>query len=111
MKHLVLAGMLALLPVAALSQTSPPQGNAQHPAVNNPNDKLGLEQNPGLGQQSKAKEDIRVEESSILPNAGTSTESAAPTMKLDCQTKPSDCSDPVISTGSAPSPGLPTQSK
>lgn len=111
MKHLLLATFLVALPAAALSQTTPPAGNAQHPAVNNPNDKLGLEQNPGLGEQSKPKSEIKVEESSILPNAGTSSESAAPTMKLDCQKTPSDCSDPVTSTGSAPSPGLPTQSK
>jgi hypothetical protein len=102
---------LSALAPAALAQTTAPASNAQHPAVNNPNDKLGLEQNPGLGQMDKPKEEIRVEENSILPNAGASAQSAAPTMKLDCQAKPSDCSDPVVSTGSNPSPGLPVQSK
>ena len=110
MNKIFLAVLLATLPATAIAQ-APPAANAQHPAVNNPSDKLGLEQNPGLGQTDKPKEEIRVEENSILPNAGNSAASAAPTMKLDCQAKPSDCSDPVVSTGSNPSPGLPTQSK
>ncbi|HEY8383658.1 MAG TPA: hypothetical protein VIL09_16065 [Microvirga sp.] len=105
MRTLIAAGLVALLSTAAFAQTTP------NPA-NNPNDKLGLEQNPGLGQMDKPKDQIRVEESSILPNAGASSDSqsAAPTMKLDCQKTPSDCSDPVKSTGST-APGLPVQSK
>jgi hypothetical protein len=103
--------LFVAFPLSAGAQSPAPAGNAQHPAVNNPNDKLGLEQNPGLGEMNKPNQQIRVEESSILPNAGASAQSAAPTMKLDCQAKPSDCSDPVVSTGSAPSPGLPMQSK
>jgi hypothetical protein len=110
MNKLVFAALLLTLPAAALAQGAPGP-NAQHPAVNNPNDKLGLEQNPGLGQQNKPKSEIRVEENSVLPDAGASAQSAAPTMKLDCQANPSDCSDPVVSTGSNSSPGLPTQSK
>ncbi len=105
MRALMIAALAASLSTAALAQATPDPAN-------NPNDKLGLEQNPGLGQMDKPKDQIRVEESSILPNAGAAsgTQSAAPTMKLDCQKAPSDCSDPVKSTGST-APGLPVQSK
>jgi hypothetical protein len=73
--------------------------------------------NQGLGEQSKPKDEIRVEENSVLPDAGAAGQSAAPTMKLDCQKNPSDCSKPVTSTGSTatsgkPPPGtMPQQSK
>jgi hypothetical protein len=109
MHVLILAVLLAAAPALSVAQTAPPA--ASNPVVNNPNDKLGLEQPPGLGALNKPKDQIRVEENSAMPEAGAAGPSAAPTMALDCQKNPRDCSEPVISTGSVPPPNLPQQSK
>ena len=71
--------------------------------------------NPGLGPDGKPTESIRVEENSVLPDAGKAGASAAPTMALDCTKTPDQCAGrpinpPGSSTGSV-SPGLPQQSK
>ena len=71
--------------------------------------------NPGLGPDGKTTEPVRVEENSVLPDAGKAGASAAPTMALDCTKTPDQCAGrpinpPGSSTGSV-SPGLPQQSK
>lgn len=71
--------------------------------------------NPGLGPDGKTSEPVRVEENSVLPDAGKAGSSAAPTMALDCTKTPDQCTGrpinaPGATTGSV-SPGLPQQSK
>jgi hypothetical protein len=109
MRALILATFLVAAPALSIAQTAAPA--TDKPVVSSPNDKLGLEQPPGLGAQNKPKDQIRVEESSVLPDAGSAGPSAAPTMAVDCQRNPQDCSDPAVTTGSVPPPNLPEQSK
>lgn len=71
--------------------------------------------NPGLGPDGKTTEPVRVEENSVLPDAGKAGPSAAPTMALDCTKTADQCAGrpitaPGATTGSV-SPGLPQQSK
>jgi hypothetical protein len=109
MRALILATFLAATPALSVAQTAPPAANKL--VVNSPSERLGLEQAPGLGAMNKPKDQIEVEESSVLPDAGSAGPSAAPTMALDCQKNPQDCSDPAVTTGSVPPPNLPEQSK
>jgi hypothetical protein len=108
MRVLIVAFVFAAAPALSVAQVAPPAAN--DPAIAKPNG-LGLEQAPGLGALNKPKGQIRIEENSVLPDAGAAGPSAAPTMALDCQRNPQECSDPVISTGSVPPPNQLQQSK
>jgi hypothetical protein len=70
---------------------------------------------PGLGPDGKPPENIRVEENSVLPDAGKAGASAAPTMALDCTKTPDQCAGRPINApqgaGAATSPACPQQSK
>ena len=71
--------------------------------------------NPGLGPDGKTTEPVRVEENSVLPDAGKAGASAAPTMALDCTKTPDQCAGRPINApqgaAGSTSPGLPQQSK
>ena len=90
MTVLVLAAGLAL-PAAALAQTTPPP--ADKPAANS-----------GTGPVTTHPSQVDKGQNMILPSAGQSGQSAAPTMVYDCKEKPQDCTTPPNpgDKGSAP---------
>ncbi len=76
---LIAIGLLAAMAVAT-AQTPPVQTQ------------------PGFGARTISPGQIEKDASAILPSAGTSGASAAPTMVRNCQERPQDCTTP-------PSPG------
>jgi hypothetical protein len=50
---------------------------------------------PGLGPQTTAPAQVDKGQNMILPSAGESGASAAPTMVFDCKAKPQDCTNPA----------------
>ena len=51
--------------------------------------------NAGIGEKAESPKDVDKGQNMILPSAGESTPSAAPTMVFDCQKKPEDCRTPA----------------
>lgn len=89
--------MLTLLVTAALTSLA----SAQTPQTNKRPD------NSGVGPKTTHPSQVDKGQNMILPSAGSSGQSAAPTMVYDCKNKPQDCT-------TSPSPGdkssAPTQS-
>jgi hypothetical protein len=107
MKVLILAAAIAFVaPAAALAQ----QPGAAAP----PSNATAAPPSPGNTgvDQPVAPGDVSVSERGALPAAQGASQSAAPGTQIDCVRNPSQCSEPVTTTGTAgPSPGVPTQSK
>ena len=85
---LTLAAALSSLAFAASAQapsstTTPPEKPAEAQASG------------GLGPKTTDPTQIDKGQNMILPSAGRSEESAAPTMVFDCKAKPQDCTTPV----------------
>ncbi|PZO04308.1 MAG: hypothetical protein DCF30_00810 [Hyphomicrobiales bacterium] len=85
--RLALAVTLSSLAFAASAQTSatttPPESPAEAKASG------------GLGPKTTDPTQIDKGQNMILPSAGRSEQSAAPTMVYDCKEKPQDCTTPV----------------
>ncbi len=99
--------MLTLLATFALAgpvaaQTPQPDG----PAKAAP-DKPEPGKNSGVGPVTKNPGEIDKGQNMILPSAGQSGESAAPTMVYDCKNKPQDC---IVQPGKGDKASVPTQS-
>jgi len=71
------AGLLVVFSASAIAQTPPPAEKA------------------GPGATTTHPSQIDKSQNSILPSAGRSGPSAAPTMVYDCKAKPEDCTIPA----------------
>lgn len=94
---LTLAVVLSSLAIAASAQTpssttTPPDKPAEAKASG------------GLGPKTTDPAQIDKGQNMILPSAGRSEESAAPTMVFDCKAKPQDCTTPVAPGDKASAP-------
>jgi hypothetical protein len=85
---LALAAALSTLTTAALAQ---PQGDT----TTKPQAPAEAKASGGLGPRTTNPTEIDKGQNMILPNAGISSESAAPTMVYDCKNKPQDCITPT----------------
>ncbi|WP_439492535.1 hypothetical protein [Bosea sp. (in: a-proteobacteria)] len=85
---LALAAALAALTSAALAQ---PQGQT----TTAPSSPAEAKASGGLGPRTTNTTEIDKGQNMILPNAGRSGESAAPTMVYDCTKRPQDCTTPI----------------
>lgn len=67
--------------------------------------------NSGVGDKADDPKDVDKGQNMILPSAGSSGQSAAPTMVYDCQTKPQDCTVPATPAdkNAAPNPNAEKQ--
>ncbi|KRE16543.1 hypothetical protein ASE63_15100 [Bosea sp. Root381] len=99
---LALAAALSSLAFAATAQTGgqttpPPQKPAE------------AQSSGGLGPKTTDPSQIDKGQNMILPSAGQSGQSAAPTMVFDCKAKPEDCTTPATPTDktTAPAPSAP----
>lgn len=61
---------------------------------------------PGVGPKTTDPSQIDKGQNMILPSAGQSGESAAPTMVFDCEKKPQDCTAPVTPADKTSKPTL-----
>jgi hypothetical protein len=62
--------------------------------------------NTGLGPTTTSPAQIDKGQNMILPSAGSSGPSAAPTMVFDCKAKPQDCTTPVTPDDKATAPAV-----
>ena len=97
MPGLVFAAALSIFASAVSAQptsttTTPPDSPAEAKASG------------GLGPKITDPAQIDQGQNMILPNAGVSHESAAPTMVYDCKNKPQDCTTPTNSGDKADIP-------
>jgi hypothetical protein len=60
--------------------------------------------NSGLGPTTTSPAQIDKGQNMILPSAGSSGPSAAPTMVFDCKAKPQDCTTPATPADKATAP-------
>ncbi len=58
----------------------------------------------GVGQVTKDPAQLDKGHNTVLPSAGTSGPSAAPTMVFDCKAKPQECTTPVTAADKASAP-------
>lgn len=67
--------------------------------------------NSGVGDKADKPKDVDKGQNMILPSAGSSGQSAAPTMVYDCQAKPQDCTVPATPAdkNAAPDPNAAKQ--
>lgn len=93
--------LLALLTTIALTAAAA----AQTPQTDKPSD------NSGVGPTTTHPSQVDRGQNMILPSAGRSGQSAAPTMVYDCENKPQDCTTPPApgDKGSAPKQSSPPQ--
>jgi hypothetical protein len=82
---------IALCASAALAQSTP------EPAPGN----------SGVGKTTTSPQQVDKGQNMILPSAGESGPSAAPTMVYDCKAKPQDCSTPATPADKAAAPANP----
>ncbi|MET3892344.1 hypothetical protein ABIE41_003420 [Bosea sp. OAE506] len=85
---LALAAVLSVLTTAALAQ---PQGQT----TTKPEAPAEAKASGGLGPVITNPTEIDKGQNMILPNAGVSHPSAAPTMVYDCKNRPQDCTTPT----------------
>jgi hypothetical protein len=85
---LALAVTLSSLAFAASAQTT-------SPTTTPPDKPAEAQASGGLGPKTTDPTQIDKGQNMILPSAGRSEESAAPTMVFDCKAKPQDCTTPV----------------
>ena len=85
---LALAAILSALTSAALAQ---PQGQT----TTAPSSPVEARASGGLGPKITNPTEIDKGQNMILPNAGVSHPSAAPTMVYDCTKRPQDCTTPI----------------
>lgn len=85
---LALAAILSALTTVALAQ---PQGQT----TTKPEAPAEAKASGGLGPTITNPTEIDKGQNMILPNAGVSHPSAAPTMVYDCKNKPQDCTTPT----------------
>ncbi len=93
-------GILAL----ALSAANPAWAQAPAPQTQG-------NANSGVGDKADKPKDVDKGQNMILPSAGSSGQSAAPTMVYDCQAKPQDCTVPATPAdkNAAPDPNAAKQ--
>jgi hypothetical protein len=89
----VLALALSSAAFAASAQTTPP---SEKPAATN--------DGAGVGEKTNTPAEVDKGQNMILPSAGRSGESAAPTMVYDCKAKPQDCTTPMTPSDKAKLP-------
>ncbi len=99
MKNAIATGMLVLglaAASAAVAQqtTGPPAATppATAPTATTP---PVSPSNVGVGQPTRSTEQVDKGQNMILPSAGSSGPSAAPTMVYDCQNRPHECTEPA----------------
>jgi hypothetical protein len=83
---------------AAFAQTMQPP--PQSPPVS------GAQSSSGLGPKTTDPSQIDKGQNMILPSAGQSAPSAAPTMVFDCKAKPQDCTTPATPADKATAPDV-----
>jgi hypothetical protein len=86
LSRLALVAALSALPFVASAQTPP---------TTPPSDPAQAQASGGLGPKTTNPTEIDKGQNMILPNAGRSGESAAPTMVYDCKNRPQDCTTPT----------------
>lgn len=86
--RLALVVALSPLAFAASAQTT-------SPTTTPPDKPAEARASGGLGPKTTDPTQIDKGQNMILPSAGRSEESAAPTMVFDCKAKPQDCTTPV----------------
>lgn len=93
--------LLALLTTLALTAAAA----AQTPQTTKPSD------NSGVGPKTTDPSQVDRGQNMILPSAGSSGQSAAPTMVYDCKNKPQDCTTPPApgDKSSVPKQSTPTR--
>ncbi|MDR6871921.1 hypothetical protein J2Y55_002934 [Bosea sp. BE125] len=96
-RSLVAALAVATGPLAALAQgtVTPPSPSAVAP-----------QSNGGLGPVTTHPSQVDKGQNMILPSAGSSGPSAAPTMIYDCKAKPQDCTTPATPADKATAPQI-----
>jgi len=94
---LVLATVLSSLAFAASAQTG---GQTTTP----PPKPAEAQSSGGLGPKTTDPSQVDKGQNMILPSAGQSGPSAAPTMVFDCKAKPEDCTTPATPTDKATAP-------
>ncbi len=88
MPGLGLAVALSVFASAAVAQPAPP-------TTTPPASPAEAKASGGLGPKITNPTEIDKGQNMILPNAGLSAPSAAPTMVYDCKNKPQDCTTPT----------------
>jgi hypothetical protein len=96
MRSAFAALVLSLAVTGALAQATPTP--PQSPPAAAP------QSNTGLGPTTTDPSQIDKGQNMILPSAGTSGPSAAPTMVFDCKAKPQDCTTPATPADKATAP-------
>ena len=90
----------AVLSIAASGASAQPTS----PTTTPPDSPAEAKASGGLGPKITNPTEIDKGQNMILPNAGVSHESAAPTMVYDCKNKPQDCTTPTNSGDKADMP-------
>ncbi|PTM43113.1 hypothetical protein [Bosea sp. 124] len=94
---LALAVTLSSLALTAAAQTT-------SPTTTRPDKPAEAQASGGLGPKTTDPTQIDKGQNMILPSAGRSDESAAPTMVFDCKAKPQDCTTPASPSDKASTP-------
>ncbi|WP_156639819.1 hypothetical protein [Bosea sp. PAMC 26642] len=94
-----IAAMVAMASATfAVAQTTPTPPQSA-PAT-------GAQSGTGLGAPTTHPSQIDKGQNMILPSAGESAPSAAPTMVFDCKAKPQDCTTPATPADKATAPDV-----
>jgi hypothetical protein len=89
---------LVLLSGAALAQPNTAPTNTPPPPVS--------DANKGTGPVTTNPAQVDKGQNMILPSAGSSGQSAAPTMVFDCKAKPQDCTTPATPADKVDAPAV-----
>ncbi|KQU50783.1 hypothetical protein ASG72_13110 [Bosea sp. Leaf344] len=100
----VLALSLSSAAVPAQEALKDPVPQNQSPPPGGPQPTAGGANASGLGPKTTDPSQIDKGQNMILPSAGSSGESRAPTMVFDCNKNPQDCTKPLNSGDKASAP-------
>ncbi|MFN3672366.1 MAG: hypothetical protein ACK4VM_10715 [Bosea sp. (in: a-proteobacteria)] len=103
--------LLTALALAMAASAAPAQEALKDPVPQNQSPPAGAPQPPagganasGLGPKTTDPSQIDKGQNMILPSAGSSGESRAPTMVFDCKKNPADCTNPLNTGDKASAP-------